>query len=368
MKVQLRKREKGNKVSLYLEYYKDGNREYEYLRLYLHPTLEKGRLTIIQKQHNKETLAIAEGIRAKRYLEIQNGIYGLQDRARLKGSFVKYVETLCQKRKNSKGNYGNWDSALKHLKNFAPHDVTFSQIDSNWVQAFKEYLQQEALTRAETLLSQNSKCSYFNKIRAALKQANKDGIILKNPADQVEGFQPGESMREFLTHDELQAMANAHCEIPVLKIAFLFSSMTGLRWSDIQKLTWSEVQHSKENGYYVRYTQQKTNGVETLPISNQAFSLLGERREQYQQVFRGLKYSAWHNIKLQQWALAAGISKTVTFHCARHTNATLQLTNGTDLYTVSKMLGHKHIKTTQIYAKVIDSKKREAANKISLSL
>lgn len=367
MNVQLRRRKKGNKISLYLDYYKSGKREYEYLKLHLFAAPVKGKLTPEQKKHNREALAIAEGVRSKRYLEIQNGIYGFQDRSRIKGSFIVYVNELCEKRKTSKGNYDNWDSALKHLKKFAPQDVTFNQIDSKWVQAFKEYLQKEAITPAETHLSQNSQCSYFNKIRAALKQAVKDGIIIKNPAEQVEGIQPAESTREFLTYDELQAMAKAHCEIPVIKSAFLFSALTGLRWSDIQKMTWSEIQHSKENGYYIRFTQQKTKSVETLPISDKAFELLGERRESDQLVFRGLKYSAWHNIKLQQWALAAGVSKTVTFHVGRHTNATLQLTMGTDLYTVSKMLGHKHLKTTQIYAKVIDSKKREAANKITLS-
>ena len=69
-------------------------------------------------------------------------------------------------------------------------------------------------------------------------------------------------------------------------------------------------------------------------------------------------------MKLQQWMMRAGISKTITFHCARHTYATLHLTNGTDIYTVSKLLGHRELKTTQVYAKVIDDKKIEATNAI----
>lgn len=66
--------------------------------------------------------------------------------------------------------------------------------------------------------------------------------------------------------------------------------------------------------------------------------------------------------------MKAGITKHVTFHCARHTYATLQLTLGTDIYTVSKLLGHRHLKTTEIYAKVIDERKQQAANKIKLNL
>ena len=70
------------------------------------------------------------------------------------------------------------------------------------------------------------------------------------------------------------------------------------------------------------------------------------------------------NVELSKWVMKAKITKDITFHCARHTNATLLLTNGTDLYTVSKLLGHKDIKTTQIYAKIIDEKKRQAVNSI----
>ena len=96
--------------------------------------------------------------------------------------------------------------------------------------------------------------------------------------------------------------------------------------------------------------------------------MLGDRDDKDERVLKGLKYSAWHNLKLQQWMLRAGISKTITFHCARHTYATLQLTLGTDIYTVSKLLGHKELKTTQVYAKIIDDKKKEAAGKIKLDL
>ena len=96
----------------------------------------------------------------------------------------------------------------------------------------------------------------------------------------------------------------------------------------------------------------------------QARELLGEIGLAEERVFKGLKYSAWHNLKLQQWVMRGGISKTITFHCARHTYATLQLTNGTDIYTVSKLLGHRELKTTQVYAQIIDQKKVEAANVI----
>ena len=105
-----------------------------------------------------------------------------------------------------------------------------------------------------------------------------------------------------------------------------------------------------------------------MPISEQAFNLLGERQEPKAKVFEGLYYSAHTNLHLFKWITKAGIIKDITFHCFRHTFATLQLSNGTDIYTVSKMLGHRELKTTQVYAKIIDQTKRNAANKIQLDL
>jgi integrase len=153
-----------------------------------------------------------------------------------------------------------------------------------------------------------------------------------------------------------------------LKKAALFSALTGLRFSDIEKLVWGELEYIEGSGYFIRFKQQKTKGFERMPISEQAYKLLGEVKEAKDKVFEGLKYSAYINTHLLKWIVKAGITKAITFHCFRHTYATLQLSMGTDFYTVSKMLGHREIKTTQIYAKIIDKTKREAANKIILDL
>jgi len=151
-----------------------------------------------------------------------------------------------------------------------------------------------------------------------------------------------------------------------LKRAALFSALTGLRFSDIEKLVWGELEYIEGNGYFIQFKQKKTKGVEMMPISEQAYSLLGERKEPTDKVFEGLTYSAYSNKHLYQWIGGAGITKDITFHCFRHTFATLQLSKGTDIYTVSKMLGHRELKTTQIYAKIIDQTKRDAADKIKL--
>jgi integrase len=368
MTVTLRQRKKGNKISLYLDYYKNGKRDYEYLGLYIIPEPETGKLTQTQKDENKKILSLAESIRSKRHLEIQNGMYGFNNLEKLKGNFIIYMETLAEKRLESKGNYDNWDSTIKHLRKYCPKDISFAHLDSKFVEGFRDYLTKTARTPSEKPLSANSAHSYFNKFRAALKQAVKDGILRANPAEQVDSLPQGDSEREFLTLEELQSVVKHECKIPILKTAFIFSCLSGLRWSDINKLVWSEVQHSEDYGWYIRFRQKKTKGAETLPISKQARELLGEIGKPEERVFKGLKYSAWHNLKLQQWVMKAGISKIITFHCARHTYATLQLTLGTDIFTVSKLLGHKDIRTTQVYTKIIDEKKMEAANRIKLDL
>ncbi|HSB93658.1 MAG TPA: site-specific integrase, partial [Flavitalea sp.] len=242
MNISLRQRLKGKKISLYLDKYIEGKREYEYLNLYLIPELEKGKLTKAQKDENKKTLAIAEAIRSKRHLEVVNDEYGFRNRDKAKGSFLKYVEDLVEKRNTSESNYANWVSMRKHLETFVENDVTFRQITKEWVEGFKEHLR-TTTTSSGRKLSQNSQLAYYSKFRAALKQAFKDGILLRNPADEVEGVKPGDTERSFLTYEELQAMAKEECEYPELKKAFIFSALTGLRWSDIEKLLWLEIQH-----------------------------------------------------------------------------------------------------------------------------
>lgn len=161
-------------------------------------------------------------------------------------------------------------------------------------------------------------------------------------------------------------MVKADCEIPVLKSAALFSALTGLRFGDIANLEWANVEYISDDGYYLRFTQKKTTGVEMMPISDQAYSLLGGRKHSKVKVFIGLTCSAVSNKHLAKWIGLAGITKKITFHCFRHTFATLQLSKETDIYTVSKMLGHRSLKTTQVYAKVIDKAEREASEKIKL--
>ena len=208
-------------------------------------------------------------------------------------------------------------------------------------------------------------------MKASLRQAYKDGILQTDLNAKISPIKKTETRREHLTIEELNALVKTSCNNPLMKRAALFSALTGLRFSDIQKMKWNEIEFIQGEGYFLNYNQKKTKGVEVLPISEQAYSTTEgtdnpKDMPQENFVIEGLKYSAYHNKHLFQWLVAAGITKNITFHCFRHTFATLQIFMGTNLYTVSSMLGHKDLKTTQVYAKIVDSAKRTASEKIKL--
>ncbi len=208
--------------------------------------------------------------------------------------------------------------------------------------------------------------SYYGKFRVVLEQAYKEKLIDENLYELTDRIKEAETHRECFELEEFQLLARTESKNPLLKRAALFSGLTGLRYSDIETLRWKEVRGSVGK-YAIQFHQEKTEAATSLPISEDAYGLLGERREPDDLVFEGMKYSQVKTFMVQ-WLAKAGIDRDVTFHGFRHTFATLQLELGTDIYTISKMLGHKSVKTTEIYTKVRDSSKRQAAGRITLGL
>ncbi|MDR5590476.1 site-specific integrase [Christiangramia sp. SM2212] len=370
MKISLKKRKlKSGKISLSIEYYKgseittEGKRRHirdnENLKIFLfqHPK------NAVERKENKENLVLAKKILSIREAEYYQGRFDLKNSTKSQRCFLDYFEEKAEEKYNSPKNYGNWTATLLHLKRCISSKTTFEEIDEQFVKKVRNYFDNDAYTKSQLPLSLNSKYSYFNKFKAALRSAYDEGYLSINYASKVKSFEQAESKREYLTFEELQKLANTECKYQVLKSAFLFSCLTGLRWSDINKLTWNEVREEGESSR-INYTQQKTDGVEYLYISKQARDILGKRMAPFDKVFTGLKYSAVYNNEIVRWCNRAGISKHITFHSARHTNAVLLLEAGADIYTVSKRLGHREIRTTAIYAKIVDQKMKEASNLI----
>lgn len=373
MKVTLREKaiNKG-KVSLYLDFYpaiphpetgKDTRREF--LGLYL---IDKPR-TDLERQHNKETRLLAQNICAKRQLEVQAGNYGFIRKKVSSIDFLAYFKEQADIEKaKDKGSRNNWQSVYQHLYQFSDGQLNVDQVTSDFCKSFRDYLTSaKALNASKSAkrISHNSAKNYFVIFGTCINRAVDAKLLSTNPNETIKGLTRKDTQREFLTLAELQSLAKTDCDLPYLKRAALFSALTGLRYSDIAKLVWSEV-YDDHSGPYIRFMQQKTEGAETLPLNDTARTLLGERGEGV--IFPELLYSSWQNQKLSEWAYRSGIKRRITFHSFRHTFATLQLMEGTDLYTISKLLGHRNITTTQIYAKIVDKQKRNAVNRLSIEL
>ena len=361
-KVTLRRRviTKGRET-LYLDYYpairnpdtmEMSRREYLGIYIYQIPTTE------IQREYNKEMIKKSEAIRSIRVQSLINEEYGFFDKHKKRADFLIYFQRIA-KTKDQK-----WMIVYTHFNNFVINKCTFGDVTVDLSRKFREYLiTGKKIKNNKLRISQNSAASYFSTYRALLKKAYLDKLIKENINDYLEKIEYKDVRKEFLTIDELNKLAKTPCNKPVLKSASLFSCLTGLRISDILKLDWSEIVVAPDNGYCMRLRTQKTETEASLPISDDTLELCGERKTG--KVFKGLQRSMTQ-YPLKNWIKQAEIEKNITFHSFRHTFATLQVAEGTDIYTISKMLTHKNVSTTQIYAEMGNPKKRESSNKIKL--
>jgi integrase len=353
MGVALRKEKLANgRFSLYLDIYISKNNHHQ-KRLGITLIPEK---TASDKKLNQESTRLAEMIRNEYESEILHNRYGKEHPGKkFNYSFLEYFDAIVKQRYETGVNYDTWLSVQKHLLIFTNKKLKFSDINETWMENFRAYLLRK--------VSQNSAHTYFNKIKRAVHTAFRDRIIETDYALNVTSPKQVNTKREFLTVNELKMLVDHECRDEQLKTAFIFSCLTGLRWSDVANLKWENV-HLIDNVNYIIFTIKKTKDSEMLPISQEARDLLGEAGFEHDKIFKGLRYSAWNNSVLSNWVLSSGIKKYITFHCARHTHATLLLNSGVDIFTVSKMLGHREVRTTQIYAKIVNETKVEAVNKL----
>ena len=327
-------------------------------------------------ERDMETVRIAETIRHNRQNEIdKQGIYTetekeiIAAKKRSEGDFLQFFRQLAGEKKPANGD--NWFATLRHLQTYLQRtdkkdSIRFCDITLQWCEGFGNYLLSYTVRSGETMKT-NTAAAYFLKLKIALKTAYKYGYLPKNINADLKSIKEVETRREFLSLDELNVLVNTPCTNDTVKRAALFSALTGLRHSDIRKMKWSEISE-KDGQFTLKYIIQKTGKYDELPISGQAVGLCGERKAPDAPVFDGLVYSAYANKALAQWLGAAGITRNVTFHCFRHTFATLQLASGTQITTIQKMLAHKSLNTTLVYAKTLEEAKREASEKIKLNI
>ena len=327
---------------------------------------------------DQEACVFADGVRSIRQKEYDNADLYTEKEAELavqnqrqQIDFIEYFSKVskARHRNSSQSIIINWNRVAELLKLFTNNQpLPFSQVTLSKAEEFRRFMLSAPCGGKKTgTVSHNTAATYYSIFKAGLKQAFIDGYMTVDISAKIKGIQDQESRREHLSVEELNILAETPCDRPILKRAALFSALTGVRHCDIQKLKWKEIQVVGEQ-VRLNFTQQKTKGVEYMPISEQAYQLCGEPGKPEQLVFEDLPDPSWISGPLKRWIKSAGITRNITFHCFRHTYATLQLAGGTDIYTVSKMLGHTNVKTTQIYAKVVDEKKQKATKAIKINI
>ena len=340
--------------SLYLNYTIDGVRHKEYLHMYI--VVPK---TKIDRLQNEETMKTALALKAKRILELQNGQAGLDQTKHkdmlLTDYLLKRIDYYNQR--NSKSYRQHLEKIVRWLNSWGGR-ITLKGTNKQHLISWCKHMRDNGL--ADTTIR-----SYFETLGTQFRAAVREELIDVNPFERMDKSEKPERVeveREYLTMDELRRLSRTKIQSDQVRRAFLFSCFTGLRASDIRNLDWSDI-HDTGAGPQLAIRQVKTKGFIYLPLSDNAISILPQIHPDRGSVFR-LPDQATVNETVRNWVKRARIHKHISFHCARHTYATLLLTSGVDIYTVSKLMGHKDVGVTQIYAKIIDQKKVDAVNAI----
>lgn len=372
--VRLREKRLSNgNVSLYLDYYKDGQREYEFLKLYLIP--EK---TPFDKLHNLEVLNAANAIKAERTRVIiaeEAGLKRVWQSKILLSDWMMHCAEQAEQRASTAANRHTWGRTIENtadlLRQYAGERVRVSDVDTELCKGFIEYLRTgyvigRNVQNTGQHLAASTAQKRYQCLRFALSEAVREGVINKNPCDMLadaDKIKVPESTRAYLTIDELKLLENTPTASEETRRAYLFMCYCGLRISDVKALRWADINQQGEQ-WTITIRQQKTQTPLYLPLSSKAREFLTQQGEKPVSglVFADIPTEPAMNRTLKAWAERAGINKNLTLHTARHTYATTLLTKGADLYTVSKLLGHSEVATTQIYAKIVDKKKVDAVN------
>lgn len=359
VRIRFKKLANGS-VSVYLAINVNGRRTYDYLKLYLVPETDQ-----TAKLQNRQTMEAVYAIKAQRILQITNGAAGIKKDLRNKMRLVDWLK-IYQDRQVNKGKRGakRWVRTMIFvIEGYdGGKDATLADIDLQWLTDFMIYLMNDYVTYKKTKLTNGTVDNYLRCLKAAFNVAVEEGIMPTNPMLALDrSHLKGTTYeREFLSVEEVKKLIDTPCRRPDIKGAFLFSCFCGLRISDVRSLQWKHVV-TAGGKMYLKITQFKTRRPLSIPLSRQALRWMPERggavEDEY--IFPPLSKNM---TVLDDWAKEAGINKHITFHVSRHTFATMELTMGADIYTTSKLLGHTNVATTQIYAKVINSKKEEAVS------
>lgn len=360
MKVEIKERAlKGGNRGLYMEYYEKGFRKRENLHLYLIPDDATNAKSI-----NKRTYLKAMAVRSDRILNPPefDKKPGQEDGIDCTTTWLEWCDEYIR---YSVG-CGNGESAMQHKKTARKRikeylerkgrtDILLKDVTTEIISGLYDYMRNDyrnpgQIKVRDGRLSDYSLRHFGETINAIFNKALREGRIGYNPLrglNTLERFHVPDKHREYLTPDELTrflAVEPATETERQVQKAFGLSCMTGLRLGDVQRLRWDDIKPMGE-GWAVSIVQQKTGNQVTVPLNGLALSLLPPRPENDDEnVFRLPGKSGKVTKYVRSIRDKAGITgKELTYHCSRHTAATLAISAGAELYSVSKILSLIHI-------------------------
>lgn len=362
--VYVRKRKGANgKMHLYLDYYPPVfnpitrvSRRHESLGMFVYEDPKNQ----MEKNYNDEMMKLAEAVRCKRSIAVMNNDLGFIEESFADKDFLEFFEYVSRHKDKS------WTFSRAYFSKFMNGKCRFKDLTIQLAEDYKMWLinglyvdPKSEDKRKRKPLNNNTISKYYTIFRAVLRLAYRGKCIRENINEHLENIPLKKTRREFLTVEEIIKLSRTECMYDVLKQASMFSILTGLRISDIRTLEWKHICEAPDGKPCIRKRIEKTDTEETIFISEQALAYCGERKENGL-IFEGLRPGII-DYAVKRWVEAAGIQKKISFHCFRHTYATLLVTQGVDIYTVSRQMTHTNVKTTQVYLHMVDRKGRLAA-------
>lgn len=287
---------------------------------------------------------------------------------RSKETLTGYIAEMQEKKDKDEARRNKLKGLSRHVTNYekiaGKSDSRLDEIDEEWVLGFLAYLREAKCvhykdkSKAPRLRS-NTQANILTWLGIVLNAAVKAKLMKYNPIKNIDRDDKPKiesDTRTYLTADEVRRLMETpwpcRCgkDIPT---AFLFGVFTGLRFSDICALTPENIERDGDS-VYVCFSTKKTHAQQRLRLGVMALKYLPTGKQPGEPLFKLYK-NELVNKRLKVWVSAAGITKRVTFHTSRHSAATLLLNSGADITTVAYQLGHKSLKMTEIYAKVVSS-------------
>ena len=347
-------------------------RRKENLNLYL---VAKPR-TPIERQQNKETLALAEKIRFERQQKQLESESGYRLKKDVKIDFLVFFQEYLDA--YTKKDVRMIQSALQRFKDFLKETPEYThylrgikpqQIDNEMMEAFAEYLQSRSVGEGAKSIYQRFKkvyksCAVKCNINYQKPFLDADGKSITITIDE------GALVKDFLSPEEEKQLMSTHYtgENPEIRNAFVFCLYTGMRFCDVKDLTFGNFDFANR---LLTYEQNKTKGHSkqskvVLPVTDVILGLMGEQPEargKDELVFTLPSHTMCLKA-LKRWTKRAGIDKHITWHCARHsfgTNmAATAAQKGFSVRVVQEMMGHSSLKYTERYTRVVDEQKKQA--------